>query len=357
MKILQINSGLEINGAVTYNLLLNRHLLNQGHNVGVLCRPKSWMSSQIEPEVSVYETKMKRNWFELRRVAAWIKEQKFDVLHTHMTSAHSFGVLLRFITGLPVVATAHSTTIQLHWRFNNFVIANSKATYDYHLRYNRISKKKMSCIYCCTELNRFIAVSSLDKSELRKDLNLTTEQYTKVISIVGEVTERKGQDLIIKALPKLATKFGSVKLLLAGPFETKDSYYHGLQEEILRLGLQNHVSFLGRRSDIPEIMRASDLVLVPSTVEPLGLVAMEAMATGTPVIASAVGGLKEIIEDGVTGRLVKPNIECFTTAVDEVLSDPDTAKAMADAAKEEVLKFQPDILLGEVEQILNRVCC
>jgi glycosyltransferase involved in cell wall biosynthesis len=89
-----------------------------------------------------------------------------------------------------------------------------------------------------------------------------------------------------------------------------------------KLGVANRFVFLGKRDDVPEIMNACDLIVVPSRAEPFGKVVIEAMACGKCVIASAVGGIPEIIQDGWNGRLVPPgNLEALQSAMLEVLRD------------------------------------
>ena len=95
-------------------------------------------------------------------------------------------------------------------------------------------------------------------------------------------------------------------------------------EDLTRhLGISGHVRFLGERGDVPRLLSAIDLVLMPSQSEGLGLAAIEALAAARPVIAFAVGGLPEVVVDGLNGRLVPPgDCEAFAEAVIETLQDP-----------------------------------
>jgi len=131
LKILQLISGTGVNGAVTYCKFLSEQLEQFGHQVTVLCRPGGWLQQQLPPTIEVVESDFSRRPLELRRMAKWIRKQRFDVMHSHMSSAHFFGGLMRLMTGTPVIATAHQCSLQLHWRLNDHVIANSDATAAY----------------------------------------------------------------------------------------------------------------------------------------------------------------------------------------------------------------------------------
>ena len=142
-----------------YCKFLSEQMQRFGHQVTVLCRPDSWIQQNLSPSMKVFESDLSRRPLELRRVAKWIREQEFDAMHTHMSSAHFFGVLMRLMTRTPVVATAHQCSFQLHWWMNHHVIANSKSTADFQRRINRVPASKLSTIHCFTDLDRFLNTS------------------------------------------------------------------------------------------------------------------------------------------------------------------------------------------------------
>jgi len=117
MHVMEIVSGLQINGAGQHCAQLSRQLARRGHKVTVLCQPGARIAELLADDpVDVMFSSMKR--FppkELRRVASEIRRRGVQVMHTHMSRAHFFGVLLRWFAGVPSVATAHSQHFQLHW--------------------------------------------------------------------------------------------------------------------------------------------------------------------------------------------------------------------------------------------------
>jgi glycosyltransferase involved in cell wall biosynthesis len=124
----------------------------------------------------------------------------------------------------------------------------------------------------------------------------------------------KGQDTAVRALAALRRHRRDARLLLVGEpkFVSRSTRYDNLRlrdelrDLIADCGVEDAVDFMGERDDVPTIMRAIDALLVPSWEEPLGRSVLEAMASGTPVIATDVGGPREVIEDGVSGLLAPP---------------------------------------------------
>lgn len=135
-----------------------------------------------------------------------------------------------------------------------------------------------------------------------------------VLGVAAQITPWKGQDTAIRALAHLRPAFPDALLVLAG--ETKfveratrydnRGYAASLRRLVADLGLEDAVRFLGQRDDMPAVLASLDVLLVPSWEEPFGLVAVEAMAAGVPVVATRTGGPPEVIEDGHNGRLVAP---------------------------------------------------
>jgi glycosyltransferase involved in cell wall biosynthesis len=135
-----------------------------------------------------------------------------------------------------------------------------------------------------------------------------------ILGIVGQITPWKGHDTVIRAMPQVLEVFPDAQLLIVGEPRFVDSstrydnraYRGHLEAMVEDLGLTHAVRFLGHRDDVPVIMRTLDLLLLPSSVEPLARVALEAMVLGTPILATGVGGLPEVIEDARTGFLAPP---------------------------------------------------
>jgi glycosyltransferase involved in cell wall biosynthesis len=137
------------------------------------------------------------------------------------------------------------------------------------------------------------------RAEARRALDLGADDL--MVLSVGRMTPQKGQHTLLHALA--SPELSSVRLLLVGRGSRQD-YLQALAAE---LGLSDRVRFLGTRGDVPQLMRAADLFALPSLHEGFGLVLVEALASGTPVVASRVGPVPDIVLEGETGILVEAN--------------------------------------------------
>lgn len=355
MNILQIISGRGVNGALTYCKFVSEQLQKFGHQVTVIGRPDSWLKSNLDPSIKFVESDLARKPFELKRIAKQIREGGFDVMHTHMSRAHSFGVILKLMTGVPVVATAHAHSFQVHWRLNDFVIANSQATYDYQRRINRIPSDKMEKVFCFTELQRFQEVTPLNVTIVKRQMRLTGDEF--LVGLVGDFSPRKGHQYLFEALPKIVSEVPNFKLVTIGRFNRNEPLVKRLRAFQLKHNLNCRVKWLGYRPNVQDFMAAFDLCVVPSVIEPLGLVALEAMAAGTPVVAAKTGGLPEIVKHQQNGLLVdSKNPEQLADAVIQMARSESERLRMGENGRAMVSeKFNPIELTRQVEQILGNV--
>ncbi len=255
--------------------------------------------------VRIIESEMRRlPTGDLREVQELIRSERIDVIHTHMSRAHTFGVLLKWLTGTPVVATAHNRYMQLHWRFNDFVIANSQATERYHRRFNLVPASRIRTVYCFVDGRRFEAVGERERTRIRRELAYFDNEY--LLGVVGEVIPRKGQWYLARALPELMRRIPELRVLLIGRYHRSERYVQQMRRLQFQSGLYRRVRWLGRRPNVHQYMAALDQLLVPSVEEPFGLVAVEGQLTGTPVIATTAGGLPEIVQHEQNGLLIRP---------------------------------------------------
>lgn len=157
-----------------------------------------------------------------------------------------------------------------------------------------------------------------------------------VLAIVARLHPVKGHRALLTMVPAILRSCPRALLLVIG-----DGPERAACEELARsLGVSAHVRFLGRRGDVSRLLSAIDLVLMPSQSEGLGLAAIEALAAARPVIAFAVGGLPEVVVDGLNGRLVPPgDCQAFTDAVVETLHDPGRRLSYARGAAASARRF------------------
>ncbi|MBU0512919.1 MAG: glycosyltransferase [Chloroflexi bacterium] len=163
---------------------------------------------------------------------------------------------------------------------------------------------------------------------------LAPEGYVSVVC-VGRLSPEKGQDLLLQALAKLKKQNMQVYTVFIGDGPQRDQ----LSTDVVRLDLQNRVSFLGIRSDVYDWLFNADIFVLPSDWEGVSLAILEAMAASLPVVATAVGGTPEVVLDGVTGLLVPPrDPDALAKAILRLLGDPGLRLRMGQAGRERVEK-------------------
>ncbi len=241
------------------------------------------------------EVSLKRRPSELRRVAGILREREIDVIHTHNSSAHFFGALLSLFYRFPRVATSHATFFQPHWRLCDRIIAPSENTARYQHRVNLMPRGRIDVI------PNFINVARLrperGREEIRQELGAGGQAL--VILSTGELIPRKNQELLLRALPALIAAGLTPLVLLAGKQE--QAYHRQLTALTDSAGLSRSVRFLGERRDIPDLLAAADCFCLPSRHEILPIALLEAMATRLPIVATRVGGVAELVRDGIDG--------------------------------------------------------
>ena len=161
----------------------------------------------------------------------------------------------------------------------------------------RLSAEKVHVLENSVDYGRFSNLS-ISRLEARKMLGLSA--HALVFGTVGRLAPTKGQSYLIKAFAEVKQGLPESVLLLAGAGRLEDT----LKAEASRTGFGKSIHFLGRRTDIPQVLKALDVFVLPSVAEGFGLALAEAMAAGVPCIATQVGGIPEILPNREVGRLV-----------------------------------------------------
>jgi glycosyltransferase involved in cell wall biosynthesis len=310
---------------------------------------------------------MVRAGWRLRRVAA---RTGAELVHANSIRAGLVALVARVLGGPPVVVhvrdrlpdgPAGRATLALLTRAAA-VVGNS----EYTLRGVPARGRALrAAIPSPVDLARFDP-ARVDRAQARAKLGL--EPGTPVLGVVGQLTPWKAQDDAIRVLHRVRATRPDTQLLLAGSAkfvstETRfdnPTFVRGLHSLSATLGLNGAVRFLGERDDVPELLAALDVLLVPSWAEPFGRVVVEGMAMGVPVVATAEGGPAEIIEDGKNGVLLPPRSpDRWAQEVERLLADPERRGAIADSARRRVheryaLEAHVDQVLGVYARVLGR---
>ncbi len=191
---------------------------------------------------------------------------------------------------------------------------------------------------------------------LREELGIPED--VPVACVVGRLTPWKGHQTLLRAWPSVIQRVPDAYLLVVGEVAFwEDSYGEELRALTDELGIADHVIWAGFRDDVPDLLRLVDLLVLASTDEPFGRVVIEGMAAGLPVVATASGGVPEIVVEGETGLLVPPEQpEPMAHAIAEVLDDPSLAEQMGEAGrKRAVERFDVRRVARQVEEIYGYI--
>jgi glycosyltransferase involved in cell wall biosynthesis len=349
---MQIVSGTAINGAVSHCRTLSLELARAGHDVTLVSRPGSWLGQNLPPRVRYLESSLRRSFGELRRMSQLVRDGGYDVIHTHMSSAHYFGVLLRFLTGTPSVATAHRQCLQLHWMFNDRVIGCSNWASTYQRRVNRVRADRMQTVHNFADVDRFRALSQIP-GETRARLQLASSD--RIIGYVGDLVERKGLQYLIRALPAILQRHPRALLLIAGSSPEDTRYQQHLRAEASRSKVAERIRWLATRQDIPELMQIMEVLALPSLKENMPICVLEAMALGLPVVATRVGGIPEAVLHNETGLLVPPrNAAALGEALGTLLDSPELRERLGAHGRQRVDQdFSPARQIERIVAILQ----
>jgi len=226
------------------------------------------------------------------------------------------------------------------------VICISNCVKEAYSSLDYLSNKDISVLYVG------ILYDGLTLPKLKKVSNLNP-----VISLIGRLEPWKGQDVFIKAAAILLRKNPKISFLIVGsPLFERGDYENKCKELVKSLDIEKNVSFLGFRKDVSEIISSSDLVIHSSIKpEPFGRVIVEAMACGTPVIATNIGGPKEIITNNKNGVLIEPNNpKLLAETILNLLKDKKKMKELGKNAIKRARDFDSKINAEVFEKIVKQ---
>jgi glycosyltransferase involved in cell wall biosynthesis len=269
-----------------------------------------------------------------RAVASWPRAlrlaQRFDVVYLNSTVC---GRLLPALRGVRSVLHVHDIVdrVPRHWAQADVVLADSQAVAD------RLDGLAAQVVYCPVELDPPPADAPWAKEN---------GHAGPVVGFVGRIEPRKGVLDLIAAAPAIRAGSPGAEVVIVG-----DDPWDAFPDYLAQVRAARDVLHVPWHENAPGLMRHLDVLVVPSHQEPFGTVISEAMAVGTPVVATRVGGLAEVVEDGVTGLLVEPGEpDALAAAVLEVLGRRD---AMSAAARQAARRFGADAYADRVEPLIR----
>jgi glycosyltransferase involved in cell wall biosynthesis len=277
----------------------------------------------------------------LAKLAAMLRRQRFDVLHSHMFGSNLWGTLLGRACGVPVVI-AHEQTWSYEgnrlrvWldghvigRLATRFIAVSSADARRMVTIERVPPAKVLVIP-----NAYVPSPASSNGSLRAELGLSPS--TPLVGSAVVMRPQKALEVLLDAHAQVLQRIPEAHLVLAGDGPCRLA----LERYTRELGLGARTHFLGQRSGIDSIIASVDVAAMSSDFEGTPLFAFECMANGTPLVATAVGGLVDVIENGRTGLLVAPrHPRELANGIISLLADPELRARIASAAAEDVKQY------------------
>jgi glycosyltransferase involved in cell wall biosynthesis len=283
----------------------------------------------------------------IAKLSAYLKREKVDILHVHLFDPSVVGLLAGFLAGTKHrVMTRHysdyHTRINKNWhvrmdklsnRLSHSIIGVSKHTSDHVVDIEKSPSSKVITIYNGIDFDRVKVSSSDFDSKVRDEFDARDKL---LILTTGRLHPEKGYEYLFPAIAEIKKKTTKPFLWLIagkGPFDQE------FRRQVTELGCDDVVRFIGFRTDIPDLMSAADLFVLPSIAEAFGVVFAEALYLGTPIVATTTGGIPEVVTNGVDGILVDPeNSEALAECVAELINDNDKLKSFQNKGREKVIE-------------------
>ncbi len=291
------------------------------------------------------------------------QREKLDVLHVHYavphaTAAYMAKQMMASERDLKVITTLHGTDITLvgqeksFFTVTKFSIERSDAVTAVSEFLKEETYEAFGCVGCAIEvIPNFVNLAEYHPAREPSRRAAFAPPDTRVLMHISNFREVKRVPDVVRIFAKVRESMPAV-LVLAGDGPDRPA----VEAEVERLGVREHVTFLGKLDAVADLLRCADLLLLPSASESFGLVALEAMACGVPVVASAVGGLPEVVLDGVTGALLPAgNVEAMAGRAVELLSDGRRYREMQEAAVRRATDFSADLIVPRYEDLYARV--
>jgi len=299
--------------------------------------------------------------YELIKLAGYLRRERFRVVHTHDLWSNLLGVPAARLARVPAIVSSRRDLAHFDWyqgkrrhwlrRIQNLsgvVLANATPIRDALISEDRFAPEKLRVIHNGVDTEKFQRAQR-DRARLFPDVG-----NEMLVVLVGNMhSDVKGHPWLIAAAPTVVREFPEVRFVFAGDGELRPTF----AAQVAQLGLESTFKFLGRRSDIPEILASCDLAVLPSRAEGLPNAVLEYMAAGLPTIASRVGGMAELIQDGVTGLLVPAeDANALAGALLQFLRDPEQARQIAnDGQRFAVENFSFERLIREIDELYGEL--
>lgn len=382
IKVMRIIARLNIGGPAIHTVILNEGLAKKGFETYLLTGKSderegdmAYLAQEKGVKITVIPElgRSIKLWSDI--IALWklfkiMKKEKPHIVHTHTAKAGVLGRCAAIMSGVPIKIHSfhghifhsyfgHFKTkifIMIEKLFANFadriIVVSEIIKEEISTRFRIADKRKISVMNLGLDLKQFKDVNQR-KGELRKELNIGNGVL--VAGIVGRLTPIKNHKLLFDAIRLLKSEVPNfnVRFLVVGDGISRDA----LKAYVEELGIKDWVHFVGWQADMPKIYADLDLVVLTSLNEGTPLSIIEAMAAGRAVVATAVGGVPNLVEDKKTGMLVNSNEPAqLKDAIKELLQNEELCRTLVAAASARVYeKYSEEQLVHNMENLYREL--
>lgn len=357
-----------------------KDLQKHGFEVWGVCSPGKWVQDLQKEGIEMRTFAITRRIFTpfsdalaLFQLFRLFRRERFDIVHTHTLKASFLGHIAAFFAGVPIkVYTCHgldfagieSLPKKILFGAAEYVIAritdvaffvNEEDT-EYALRKKLYSKKRILHIPVGVDLGRFDPERFPHDFVQRKKQALGIPSESKVIGIVARLVREKGYFELFEAFSGIVKKFPDVFLIIVGSEEPEKS--DAFSPSVVRsYHIEKNTLYLGERTDVEELYAIMDVFALPSHRESLSLASLEASAMNVPVVATAIRGFRESVDDGKTGILVPVRDPlALEKAMERILIDKEFARRLGTAGREKVKKeYDKDVLTHKRLEVYEKL--
>ncbi len=329
-----------------------------GHHLEAVCQPRAQLASRLKDSgfvVHTMEMDGHLNFFRaVTTLRVILKQGGFDVLNTHSRRDTIIAATAGRLAKTPLIVRTRHLANPVNSLLSYTWLPHCVTTDSEYVRKQLIEKgvspERVETIY-----TPVLPAATDQRSSLREELGLSAKAV--IVGCVAVMRANKGHRELIQSMTPLFAQRPHLHLVLVGSGEP---IFQEVSQLVQRLNLQDRVHLLGRREDISNLMAGFDLFCLPTRLEASGMVFLEAASARLPVVATAVGGVPEMLEDGRTGLLVKlDDVDSLQQALLKLIDNPALRKQMGQAGYDRiwnnlVSEFTPEALVRHTEVCYRR---
>ncbi len=355
IAILHLITSLNVGGTEKYLLYITKALKSKfKFYVGYL-KQEGDVAAELRAEgIPVYKLN------NLYKLYVFCKKNKIQLLHTHLYRANILGRIMGKFANVSIIISSQRSidgwkrlyhVLLDKWTINitDCIIANCEAAKKILIEREKVKSNKICVIYNGVDIKNY--VTKITAILLKKELKINDS--IPIIGYIGRLHCEKGVDYIPEIAVNLKKYIPQFKFVIIGEGPCKQE----LRREIKNRDLTENIILISGKENILDFISIMDLVVLPSREESFPQVILEAMSMAKPVVAADVGGVGEIVINGVNGTLVPPgDAEAFTQGICQILQDKNKAYEMGQAGRKQVLEnFGIEKMINATESIYNKL--